>query len=273
MRKERVAIQGIRASFHDQAARAYFGKNVETVECNSFDASCKAVCNNTADYCVIAIENSLAGTILSNYNLIRNNNLKIIGELYQKIELHLLAIQGVNLKDIKSIKSHPIAIKQCADYLTAHPEIMVIESQDTATCAKLLSEQQLKDTAVIASDMAAKKYGLKIINRNIETHKKNFTRFFVLSKGQQIEEKADKATLCFNLGHEPGCLVNALKILARNLVNVSRIQSVPIVGHPSEYHFYLDVEFIDKYIFDNCLKQLKKKTKQLVVLGEYKNRN
>ncbi len=270
MRKSRVAIQGIQASFHDQAARTFFGNDIETVECNSFDASCKAVCDNRADYCVIAIENSLAGSILSNYNLIKNNRLEIMGELFLKIELHLLAVPGVTVLDITTIKSHPIAIRQCADYLSANPQLSVVESQDTATCAKTVAAQQPKDTAVIASDVAAEKYGLNIIARNIETHKKNFTRFFVLSKGQQIEEKADKATLCFNLGHEPGSLVKALKVLERNLVNISRIQSVPIVGKPSEYHFYLDVEYIDKYIFDNCLKQLNKKTKQLVVLGEYK---
>ncbi len=272
MRKPRIAIQGIQASFHDQAARAIFGSDIEIVECNSFDASCKAVCDNSADYCALAIENSLAGSILSNYNLIKNNHLKIIGEQYLKIELHLLAIDGVEFKDIQVVKSHPIAIRQCSDFLSANPQLSVIESHDTATCSRILAAEKAKDTAVIASDLAATQYGLNVIIRNIETHKKNFTRFYVLSKGQQIEDKSDKATICFNLSHEPGSLLKALKVLEKNVVNISKIQSVPIVGEPSRYHFYLDVEYIDKYIFDQCINQLRKKTEELIVMGEYQKK-
>ncbi|HXB40215.1 MAG TPA: prephenate dehydratase domain-containing protein [Bacteroidia bacterium] len=270
MRKSRVAIQGTAASFHEQAALQYFGNDIEIVECNSFSFSCKQLSDNMADYCVMAIENSLAGSILTNYNLITQNKLKIIGEVYLKIELHLLCLPETGLKEIEFIQSHPMAIKQCADFINAHPLVNVIESHDTAACAQLIAGKQLVNTAAIAGEAAAQRYGLKILERNIESNKENYTRFFVLSKGDYLEEIPDKSTLCFKLEHTPGSLVNALSVFKKYLVNLSRIQSVPIEGQPGQFRFYTDAEWLDKLLYEKCMKELAKKTNDLQILGEYK---
>jgi prephenate dehydratase len=270
MRKSRVAIQGTAASFHEQAALQYFGNDIEIVECNSFSFSCKQLSDNMADYCVMAIENSLAGSILTNYNLITQNKLKVIGELYLKIELHLLCLPETSLKEIEFIQSHPMAIKQCADFINSHPLVNVIESHDTAACAQLIAGKQLVNTAAIAGEAAAQRYGLKILERNIESNKENYTRFFVLSKGDYLEEIPDKSTLCFKLEHTPGSLVNALSVFKKYLVNLSRIQSVPIEGQPGQFRFYTDAEWLDKLLYEKCMKELAKKTNDLQILGEYK---
>lgn len=270
MRKPRVAIQGTAASFHEQAALHYFGADIEIVECNSFSFSCKQVSDNRADYCVMAIENSLAGSILTNYNLVTQNNLRVIGEVYLKIELHLVCLPETNLKEIEFIRSHPMAIKQCADFIATHPLINVVESHDTAACAHLIAKKQLTNTAAIAGEAAAERYGLKILERNIETHKENYTRFFILSKGICLEEKPDKSTLSFKLEHTPGSLVKALAVFQKHLVNLSRIQSVPIEGQAGQFRFYTDAEWLDKPLYDKCLKELARKTSDLQILGEYK---
>ncbi len=270
MRKSRVSIQGTAASFHEQAAIQYFGNDIEVIECNSFSFSCKQVSDNMADYCVMAIENSLAGSILTNYNLITHNNLRIIGEVYLKIELHLLCLSETSLKEIEFIQSHPMAIKQCADFIGANPLVNVIESHDTAACAQLIAGKKLLNTAAIASEAAAERYGLKILERNIETNKENYTRFFVLAKGDVKEENPDKSTLCFKLEHTPGSLVNALSVFKKYLVNLSRIQSVPIEGHPGQFRFYTDAEWLDRNLYEKCIKELVRKTNDLQILGEYR---
>lgn len=269
MRKPRVAIQGTAASFHEQAALAYFGNDIEVSACNSFSSSCKQVTENMADYCIMAIENSLAGSILTNYNLISQNNLRVIGEIYLKIELHLMSLPETSLKEIEFIQSHPMAIKQCADFIAQHPLVHVVESHDTAACAQLIAGKKLVNTAAIAGEAAAERYGLKILERNIETNKENYTRFFVLSKGDVPEENPDKSTLCFKLDHTPGSLVTALSVFKKYLVNLSRIQSVPIEGHPGQFRFYTDAEWIDKNLYDKCIKELGRKTIDLQLLGEY----
>jgi len=270
MRKPRVAIQGTVASFHEQAALHYFGNEIEIVECNSFPFSCRQVSDNRADYCVMAIENSLAGSILTNYNLVTQNKLRVIGEVYLKIELHLVCLPETNLKEIEFIRSHPMAIKQCADFIAAHPLVNMVESHDTAACAQLIAGKQLANTAAIAGEAAAKRYGLKILERNIETHKENYTRFFVLSKGDCLEEDPDKSTLCFKLEHTPGSLAKALSVFQKHMVNLSRIQSVPVEGQPGEFRFYTDAEWPDRNLYDKCLKELAKKSNDLQVLGEYR---
>lgn len=270
MRKPRVAIQGTAASFHEQAALAYFGNEIEVVACNSFAFSSKQVSDNMADYCVMAIENSLAGSILPNYNLITQQGLRIIGEVFLKIELHLLGLPETSLAEIEFIQSHPMAIRQCGDFLAGHPLVSVVESYDTAACARLIAEKGLLNTAAIAGRPAAERYGLKILQRNIETHKENYTRFFVLAKGDVCEEKPDKSTLCFRLEHTPGSLAKALQVFQKHLVNLSRIQSVPIEGMPGQFRFYTDAEWLDRMLYEKCLKELAKKTNDLRILGEYK---
>jgi prephenate dehydratase len=218
----------------------------------------------------MAIENSLAGSILPNYNLMTQHNLRIIGEVFLKIELHLLGLPETSLAEIEFIQSHPMAIRQCGDFLANHPLVNVIESHDTAACARLIAEKGLLNTAAIAGRPAAERYGLKILQRNIETHKENYTRFFVLAKGDVREEKPDKSTLCFRLEHAPGSLAKALQVFQKCLVNLSRIQSVPMEGKPGQFRFYADAEWLDKPLYEKCLRELAKKTSDLRILGEYK---
>ena len=163
-----------------------------------------------------------------------------------------------------------MAIKQCADFIATNPLVSVIESHDTGTCAKLIARNKMANTAAIASELAAELYDLKILKRNIETHKENYTRFFVLSKGDLVENDTNKSTLSFQLGHEPGSLAKALNTFQKNLVNISKIQSVPNIGEPNRYRIYADVEWLDKLLYDKCLKELRKQTIDLHVLGEYK---
>ena len=177
-KKLRIAIQGIATSFHEVAAMTYFDEPVETVECLTFHQLCESLKNGAADRAVMAIENSIAGSILPNYFLLQEYHFSIIGELYLPIHMHLLALPGVALSDIKTIESHPMAIRQCAEYLHDLKNVEIRESDDTALSAKRVSELKLKDTAAIANEYAARKFGLEILDKRIETHKKNFTRFF-----------------------------------------------------------------------------------------------
>src|SRR6187431_2861439 len=186
-KKLRVAIQGITASFHEVAALTYFEQPIETVECLSFHSLCEALKHNKADYAVMAIENSIAGSILPNYFLLQEYHFSIMGELYLPIHMHLLALPGIQLKDIRSIESHPMAIRQCTEFLYTLNGVEIRESDDTALSAKRVKELKLKNTAAIANEQAAKKYGLQILEKRIETHKKNFTRFLILSKRRNNE--------------------------------------------------------------------------------------
>src|SRR5271170_6763556 len=181
-KKIRIAIQGIATSFHEVAALTYFAGPVETVECLTFHALCESLEHGKSDFAVMAIENSIAGSILPNYFLLQEYHFSIVGEIYLPIHMHLLALPGVKLNDIKNIESHPMAIRQCSDYLHKLNGIDIRESDDTALSAQKVQQKKLKDTAAIANEHAAKKFGLEIIEKRIETHKKNFTRFLILSR-------------------------------------------------------------------------------------------
>lgn len=222
--KTRVAIQGIKASFHEEAAYKFFGRDIETVECNSFKQTCDVLDENKADFVVMAIENSIAGSLLPNYTLIREYNFAVVGEVYLPIQLHLLALPGVKFEDIKIATSHPIAIRQCVDFFEEFPQIQVIEGNDTAACAKKIKDNQLKDTVAIANALAAETYGLDIIERRIESNKKNFTRFLILRKDKtEVEKGINKASICFQVGHHVGALSQVLQIFAELNVNLTKI--------------------------------------------------
>jgi len=181
----RVAIQGIKASFHEEAAFKFFGKDIQTIECNSFKQTCDVLENGDADFVVMAIENSIAGSLLPNYTLIREYNFAVVGEVYLAIQLHLMALPGVKFEDIKYATSHPIAIRQCVDFFEDYPQIQIIEGNDTAACAKRIKEEQLTDTVAIANTLAAELYELNVIERRIESNKKNFTRFLILQRDKK----------------------------------------------------------------------------------------
>jgi prephenate dehydratase len=269
--KPRVAIQGIRASFHEEAAFRFFGEAIQTIECDSFKRTFDALQGSQADYVVMAIENSIAGSILPNYSLLLNYNFPVVGEVYLPIQLHLMALPGVKFEDIKYVNSHPIAIRQCGDFLDEHPELKVVESSDTAACAKRIRDEQLTDTVAIANTLAAKLYGLEVLERRIESNKKNFTRFLILTSHENAGKiEANKASLCFQVGNQIGALAKVLNIFADQQVNMSKIQSMPVLGKPNEYNFYVDVEWDDTKQYDAAVKQVLKYTHNFNVLGEYK---
>jgi prephenate dehydratase len=269
-RKLKVAIQGIATSFHEVAAQTYFDDSIESVECLSFHALCESLKKEESDFAVMAIENSIAGSILPNYFLLQEYHFSIIGEVYLPIHMHLLALPGVKLSDIKSIESHPMAIRQCSDFLFRLKNVEIRESDDTAVSAKKVKEKKLTDTAAIANEHAAKKYGLQILEKRIETNKKNFTRFLILTKGRQILKDANKASLCFEVADEVGSLADALMTLRNNQINLSKIQSIPIIGRPSEYSIHIDVEWKKRKSYDESIKQVLRQVRNLNILGEYR---
>jgi prephenate dehydratase len=260
MQKKRVAIQGIRASFHEEAAFKFFGTDIETVECESFKKTCEVLKNKQADYVVMAIENSIAGSLLPNYTLLREYNFSIVGEVYLAIQLHLLALPGVKFEDVKFVQSHPIAIRQCSDFFEEFPHLNVVESSDTAACAKKIREENLTDTVAIANLLAAKLYDLEVMERRIESNKKNFTRFLIL---------VNKASLSFQVGNSVGSLADVLNILANHKINLSKIQSMPVLGKRNEYNFYVDIEWKNQADYDSAIRQVLKHTINFNIMGEY----
>ena len=268
--KPRVAIQGIRASFHEEAAFKYFGENIQTIECNSFKQTFDALENNEADYVVMAIENSIAGSILPNYSLLLNYNFPVIGEIYLPIQLHLMALPGVAFENVKYVTSHPIAIRQCIDFFDEYPHLQIVESSDTAACAKRIHDEKLTDTVAIANSLAAKLYELDILERRIESNKKNFTRFLILTTHERaVKKPANKASLCFQVSNQVGALAKVLNIFANQGVNMSKIQSMPVLGKRNEYNFYVDVEWEETKQYDSAVKQILKYTHNFNILGEY----
>jgi prephenate dehydratase len=268
--KPRVAIQGIRASFHEEAALKYFGENIQTIECNSFKQTFEALKNKEADYVVMAIENSIAGSILPNYSLLLSYTFPVIGEIYLPIQLHLMALPGVKFEDIKYVTSHPIAIRQCVDFFDEYPNLEIIESNDTAACAKRIRDEQLTDTVAIANTLAARLYGLDVLERRIESNKKNFTRFLILTHHENVEKnQPNKASLCFQVSNNVGALAKVLNIFAEQGVNMSKIQSMPVLGKRNEYNFYVDVEWDESKQYDASIRQILKYTHNFNILGEY----
>jgi prephenate dehydratase len=266
----RVAIQGTKASFHEEAAFKFFGKDIQTIECDSFKQTCESMQKNEADFVVMAIENSIAGSLLPNYSLLREYNFTITGEVYLAIELHLMALPGVKFEDIKYVTSHPIALRQCIDFIDQFPQLKVVESSDTAACAKKIREEQLTDTVAIANTLAAELYGLNIIERRIESNRKNYTRFLIL-KNHPDEEvpSSNKASICFQVGNAVGSLAKVLNIFAEKGINLSKIQSMPVLGKRNEYNFYIDLEWTDQKKYDDAIRNVLKYTVNFNIMGEY----
>src|SRR6201996_1677536 len=268
--KPRVAIQGIRASFHEEAAFKFFGEDIDTIECNSFKQTFEALESREADYVVMAIENSIAGSILPNYTLMMGYGFPIVGEVYLPIQLHLLTLPGVKFEDIKYVTSHPIALRQCVDFFDEYPHLKLVESSDTAACAKRIQDEQLTDTVAIANTLAAQIYGLQVLERRIESNKKNFTRFLIITHHENnVKNKANKASLCFQVGNKVGALAKVLNIFAEQELNMSKIQSMPVLGKRNEYNFYVDVKWNETKQYDTAIKQILKYTHNFNILGEY----
>lgn len=270
-----IAIQGFRASFHEIAAERFFGKGVKMLECDTFQALFRSMeSDGLADFAVMAIENSVAGSILPNYARLRESDLEIFGEVYLRIEMNLMALPGQSIEQINEVHSHPMALLQCQQFFREHDHIQLIESKDTALSAEEIAEGQIMGRGAIASEAAAKLYGLEIIAPGIETNKRNFTRFLVLKRiGQAAPfdlQVPDKASLSFRALHRPGSLSAALSAMAMFGMNLTKIQSLPVLGEEWQYYMYCDLEFDDYSLFQEMLQVLRPLTNDLKILGEYK---
>lgn len=268
---KRIAIQGIAGSFHEDAALKYFeNEEIEVVECKSFQSVCELIDTDNVDIAVMAIENSIAGSLLQNYALIRNYHLRIIGEIYIHIQMNLMVLPGIKRKDIREIYSHPVSFLQCNEYLEKYfPNAERKELGDNAKVAKLISTEKIEYAAAISNLRSAELYGLQVIDKGIETNKKNYTRFLILSKHGNPTEGANKASICFEVGHFYGALARVLNIFAENQINLNKIQSVPILGKPNEYTIHVDIEWENEKNYDRAIHQVLKSTSSLSILGEY----
>lgn len=269
----RVSIQGFEGSFHQEAARQFYGKSVEVICCATFREVIKIAGNKKeSEGGVMAIENSIAGSILPNYNLLQKSNLKIIGEIYLQIKQNLLVNPGVKISDIKEVHSHPMAIQQCLDFLDKH-NWRIVETEDTALSAKHIHKHHSKHIAAIASKLAAEIYNLDMIAPNIHTLKNNYTRFLILKRDDEVADVADanKASINFNTDHSKGSLAKVLNTIADAGINLSKLQSMPIPGSDFKYSFHADMEFDTRDQFNKALENIKGQTEALNVMGVYKN--
>lgn len=271
--EKRIAIQGIKGSNHHQVALEYFDNQVDLVECMSFDAVVEHLLNNTADQGVMAIENSIAGSILPNYALVYGNKLHIIGEHYLNIHHNLMVLKGQKLSDIREVHSHPMALLQCKEYFRSQPQIKLVEDADTAETARRIQNQGLKGIAAIAPKMAATLYDLDIIAPEIQTIKNNATRFILVktSNKEWPREEINKASVRFTTDHKRGSLATVLNVMSDCNLNLTKIQSLPIIETPWKYAFFVDVTFDNYTQFEKAKSLLAIMLEEFNVLGEYKN--
>jgi len=270
----KIAIQGIESSFHDMAVKKLFpNKEVELIKCNSFEKVTQKINSFDADYGVLAIENTIAGSILPNYNLIDANNLEILDEVFLNIQMYIMSLESESIHDIMEIHSHPVALLQCNNYLRKFPpHFKIIEGADTASVAKKIKENNLKGVAAIAGKQVAEKFGLKILDSKIQNNSENQTRFVLIGKpGKLPSEKVDKATLKFKLDHRIGSLSNVLQLFSTFDISLTKIQSLPIIGEPWQYAFFVDVIFKDYKLFQEVTQVLEKAVKELKIVGVYKH--
>lgn len=274
---KKVAIQGGAGSNHEIAAKAFFNTDdIEMVPCQTFEELFSTLKADNSIYGIMAIENTLVGSILQNYTLLKDSGLVIIGEYKLRIKHQLLALPNQSIDDVKEVHSHPMALAQCRDFFKQYPHIKLIASDDTALSAKWITDNKLEGMAAIAPELAAEKYQLEILARDIETNKRNFTRFLIISdKGKMevedllINDKVNKSSIVFALPHSEGSLSKVLSILAFYNINLSKIQSLPIVGHEWEYLFFIDLVFEDYNRYLQSLDAIRPLTKGLKNLGEY----
>ncbi len=271
--RKRVSIQGYEGSFHQVAARIFFGEDVEVIPCATFREVVRIASSLKESMGgVMAIENSIAGSILPNYTLLQNANLKVTGEVYLQIEQNLLVNPGVKLEDIREVHSHPMAILQCMDYLDKY-NWKLVETEDTALSAKLLHQYRSKHTAAIASKLAASLFHLDTIAPNIHTMANNYTRFLILQRPDDVvaNQNANKASINFHTDHSRGSLAKVLSAIADEFVNLSKLQSFPIPGSDFKYNFHADMEFDNLDQFNRVINKIESLTEGLNVYGVYRN--
>ena len=274
---KRIAIQGIKGSFHDMAARIYFkGEDVELVCCDTFEQVFSETRKDTGLLAVVAIENTIAGSLLHNYELLRDSGMTIIGEQKIHIEHSLLCLPEDEEKDITEINSHPVALMQCRHFLQGRPQCKIVETDDTAGAAEAIHRMGLRGHAAICSKEAAPIYGMKVLHEAIEDNKHNFTRFLILSDPWSADEwrqpsRCDKSSIVFSVSHECGQLSQVLSIFSFYHINMTKIQSLPIIGHEWEYLFYVDLTYTDYTRYRQSIEAIRPLTKQLKILGEYES--
>lgn len=272
---KRVAIQGVSGAFHEIAARQYFeNEDIEIVPCTTFKELFNRIGNDHDILGIVAIENTIAGSLLQNHNLLRESGCLITGEHKLRISHALAAMPGQKIEDIKEVHSHPIALMQCEDFLGQHNHLRAVESDDTALSAKEIAENNIIGRAAICSRFAAEKYGLEIIADEIETNKRNFTRFLIVAAPELAEKmikdiKLNKSSMVFTLPHEEGSLAKVLSILSFYRVNLTKIQSLPIVGREWEYQFYISLTYDSYERYRQSLDAVRPLLKDFQLLGEF----
>ena len=271
---KKVAIQGYSGCFHEEAARQFYAAvadgPLQIVECDTFDGLYSSMASKKADAAVMAIENTVSGGLIPNFDLLRKNPQRIKGEVFLRIEQNLMALPGQKIEDIKEVRTHYMAINQTREFFSSWPGIRLVESEDTAKSAARIAEEGIMGVGAVASKLAAKLYGLEILAPGIETYKQNFTRFLIMDDGLSVpEENIDKASLCFTLPHTPGSLAHILTILSFYEMNLTRIQSLPIPGRQWQYFFYADIKFAAYERYQQALAAVRPLIDEFQILGEY----
>lgn len=270
----KVAIQGYSGCFHEEAARRFYSSvgedSLQIVECDTFGGLYDAIDRGEADAAVMAIENTVSGGLIPNFDLLRRNPQKIKGEVFLRIEQNLMALPGQRLEDIREVRTHYMAINQTREFFKAWPLIRLVESEDTAKSAAQVAREGLAGVGAVASKLAAELYGLEILAPGIETYKQNFTRFLIMDDSLEVpQSKIDKASLCFTLPHTPGSLAHILTILSFYEMNLTRIQSLPIPGRQWQYFFYADIKFATYERYQQALAAVRPLIEEFQILGEY----
>ena len=276
---KRIAIQGTLGSYHDIAAHQYFqGEDIELICCATFEDVFSTIRRDSQTIGMLAIENTIAGSLLHNYELLRGSGTQIVGEHKLRISHSIVCLPDEDWDDITEVNSHPIALMQCRDFLSKHPQYKVVEAEDTALSAEIIMRDRLRGHAAICSKAAAQLYGMKVLQEGIETNKHNFTRFLVVADPWQVDElsryrahEPNKASLVFTLPHSEGSLSQVLSILSFYRINLTKIQSLPIIGREWEYEFYVDVMFDQMLRYKQAIAAISPLTKQLKILGEYED--
>ena len=271
---KRIAIQGVKGCFHEQAARLFYEEHghvvPQIVECLTFDGLYESMNAGNADAAVMAIENTVSGGLLPNFELLRKYDHKIKGEVFLRIQQNLMALPGQKIEDIKEVRTHYMAINQTREFFKDYPWIRLVESEDTAKSAAEVAAEGLMGVGAVASTLAADLYGLEILAESIETYKQNFTRFLILDDSLEVDRhKIDKSSMCFTLSHTPGSLAHVLTILSFYGMNLTRIQSLPIPGQEWQYFFYVDIKFDDYVRYEQALAAVRPLMEDLRILGEY----
>jgi prephenate dehydratase len=271
--KQKIVIQGVQGSNHHKVAQLYFGNEVQLDECLSFDDLVKSLTEERSKYAIMALENTIAGSIIPNYALIDANNIHINGEYYLNIHHHLMALPNQTIHDIQEVCSHPMALLQCKEFFKQYPHIKLVEDTDTAAVAQRIHQQQLQGIGAIATKTAAELFQLNVLSAEIQTIKTNATRFVILQKQppQQETDQIDKASLRFELDHKRGSLATILNVMSDCKLNLTKIQSLPIIETPWKYAFFVDVTFEAYEDYAKAVSVLEIMSTSLKILGTYKN--